>query len=80
MIELFVAYDNKMMPKKNHHTLRYHGHQTLKEKKKDSTVWNLKLEDYYKTLQGTFFEQGHLRLLCYLPVEQYVNLPLFNVG
>ena len=64
----------------NHHTPGYHGHQTLKEKKKVSTIWNCKLEDYYKTLQGTCFEQGHLRLLCHLRVEQYVNFRLFNVG
>ena len=34
MMELFVAYDNKMIPKEDDNTLRYHGHQTLKEKKR----------------------------------------------
>ena len=81
MIELFVAYNNKMMSKKNHYTLGYHGHQTLKEKKGlaqfETGNWTIITR---KTLQGTCFEQGHLRLLCHLPVEQYVNFRLLNVG
>ena len=63
MIELFVAYDNKMMPKKNHYTLGYHGHQTLKEKKKG--LYNLKLETG-GLLQGRPYKEPALNKATYV--------------
>ena len=50
MIELFVAYDNKMMSIKNHYTLSYHGHQILKEKKRivqfETGNWKIIIRPY----------------------------------
>ena len=75
MIELFVAYGNKMMSKKNHHTLGYQSHQTLKEKKRivqfETGNWKIIIRPYKEPV---------LNKATYVCSAIYGYSDRFNVG